>query len=168
MAWSTGHRLVAVASLASPADAQPDPVDASAPAEAAVGERPEDDQRPTRRQLGWRWAARGIALVAVAITVMLIDVAGTTIRPEGGVLYPGLLTLGQQFVVEYSTQDPQIARVAGRTAAVGNLQLGLTAAVTFIIAVPLIWWCLRRSRLPLFGRRPGPGHAAAPRTPTSP
>ena len=205
MAWSTGHRLVAVASLASPADAQPDPVDAVAPAEAAVGERPEDGQRPTRRQLGWRWAARGIALVAVAITVMLIalgigmrsndsaisehlgtatatvlsvsplstgiefvDVAGTTIRPEGGVLYPGLLTLGQQFVVEYSTQDPQIARVAGRTAAVGNLQLGLTAAVTFIIAVPLIWWCLRRSRLPLFGRRPGPGHAAAPRTPTSP
>ena len=39
-----------------------------------------------------------------------------TIRPEGGVLYPGLLSIGQQFVVEYSTQDPQIARVAGRTA----------------------------------------------------
>jgi hypothetical protein len=82
------------------------------------------------------------------------------------VLYPGLLALGQQFVVEYSTQDPQIARVAGRTAAVGNLQIALAAGVTFVIAIPLIWWCLRRSRLPLFDLRRGPGHAAAPLTAT--
>ena len=33
----------------------------------------------------------------------------------------------------------------------------LTAAVTYLIAVPLIWWCLRRSRLPLLriAARPG-------------
>ena len=59
--------------------------------------------------------------------IEFVDVTGATIRPAGGVLYPGLLSLGQQFVVEYSTQDPQIARVAGRTAAVGNLQLALVA-----------------------------------------
>ena len=44
--------------------------------------------------------------------IEFVDVTGATIRPTGGVLYPGLLSLGQQFVVEYSTQDPQIARVA--------------------------------------------------------
>lgn len=172
-----------------------------APASPAADTGPE---RPTRRQLGWRWAARGIALITVIITVMLValligmrandaaidehlgaatatvlslsplstgiefvDATGATIRPEGGVLYPGLLALGQQFVVEYSTQDPQIARVAGRTAAVGNLLIALTAAVTYLIAVPLIWWCRRRSGLPLLGLRRGPGHAASPLMPAS-
>ena len=143
---------------------------------------------PTRRQLGWRWAARGVLLLAVAVTVMVIalaigmrsndaaidehlgsatatvlsvsplrtgiefvDVTGATVRPDGGVLYPGLLSLGQQFVVEYSTQDPQIARVAGRTASVGTLMLALVTAVTWLIALPVVWWCRRRSTLPLFG-----------------
>ncbi len=142
--------------------------------------------KPPRRQRIWRGAARGIALLAVAITVMMIalaigmrsndsaidehlgtatatvlsvsplrtgiefvDVTGATIRPEGGVLYPGLLSLGQQFVVEYSTQDPQIARVAGRTASVGTIMIVLTLAGTYLIAAPLIWWCRRRSQLPL-------------------
>jgi hypothetical protein len=93
--------------------------------------------------------------------IEFVDVTGATVRPAGGVLFPGLLSLGQQFVVEYSTQDPQIARVAGRTASVGNVQLALVAGVTFVIALPLIWWCLRRSRLPVFGLRRGPGHATA-------
>lgn len=151
----------------------------------------------TSRRL-WQWAARLIALVAVAITVMVIalsigmrandaeitehlgtatatvlslsplrtgiefvDGTGTTIRPDGGVLYPGLLALGQQFVVEYSTQDPQIARVAGRTAAVGNLLIAITQALTILIALPLIWWCLRRAGLPLVGLRRGPGRGGS-------
>ena len=50
-------------------------------------------------------------------------------------LYPGLLSLGQQFVVEYSTKDPQIARVAGRTAAVGTVMIAFTLGVTYLIAV---------------------------------
>ncbi len=145
---------------------------------------------PTRRRLGWRWAARGVLLLAVAITVMVIalaigmrsndsaidehlgsatatvlsvsplrtgiefvDVTGATVRPAGGVLYPGLLSLGQQFVVEYSTQDPQIARVAGRTASVGTLLLALVTIVTWLISLPVVWWCRRRSTLPLFGSR---------------
>jgi len=154
---------------------------------------------PSRRRLGWRWAARGFALLAVAVTVMMIalaigmrsndaaidehlgtatatvlsvsplrtgvefvDITGTTIRPEGGVLYPGLLSVGQQFVIEYSTQDPQIARVAGRTSSVGTVMVGGALAVTYLVTMPLIWFCLRRARLPLLGLRRGPGHGAAP------
>ena len=162
----------------------------NAPPAAAV--EPEPDVLAGRRV--WQWAARLIALAAIAITVMVIalsigmrsndaeiedhlgtatatvlslsplrtgiefvDDTGATIRPEGGVLYPGLLALGQQFVVEYSTQDPQIARVAGRTAAVGTPQIAITQTLTILLAVPLIWWCLRRSGLPLVGLRRGPG-----------
>ncbi|WP_395729675.1 hypothetical protein [Nakamurella sp.] len=96
--------------------------------------------------------------------IEFVDGTGATIRPEGGVLYPGLLSVGQQFVVEYSTVDPQIARVAGRTAAVGTIMIAVTLAVTYLVAVPLLWWCHRRARMPmsrlLFGARRPPGHAA--------
>lgn len=150
----------------------------------------ENGSKPTRRQRIWRGTGRGIALLAVAITVMMIalaigmrsndsaiddhlgtatatvlsvsplrtgiefvDATGATVRPAGGVLYPGLLSLGQQFVVEYSTQDPQIARVAGRTASVGTIMIVLSLAGTYLVAAPLIWWCRRRSRLPLLSFR---------------
>jgi len=167
--------------------------------------RSADAAGPTRRQLGWRWAARAIGLLAVAVTVMMIalgigmrandaaidehlgtatatvlsvsplrtgvefvDTTGATVRPEGGVLYPGLLSIGQQFVVEYSTANPQIARVAGRTAGVGTVMIAITLGVTYLIAAPLIWWCLRRAKLPLFGLGRGPGHATPLRTPARP
>lgn len=91
--------------------------------------------------------------------VEFVDVTGTTIRPEGGVLYPGLLSVGQQFVIEYSTQDPQIARVAGRTASVGTVMIAAVLAITYLVAVPLIWFCLRRAGLPLLGLR-RVGHVA--------
>lgn len=95
--------------------------------------------------------------------IEFVDGTGATIRPEGGVLYPGLLSIGQQFVVEYSTADPQIARVAGRTASVGTIMIVVTLAVTYLIALPLLWWCHRRARMPmarLLFRGPGPsGHA---------
>src|SRR4051812_9513449 len=100
--------------------------------------------------------------------VEFVDATGATIRPEGGVLYPGLLSLGQQFVVEYSQQDPQIARVAGRTAAVGTLSIGLVVAVTWLVSIPVVWWLLRRAQLPLFGTARGPGHAAIASPPTVP
>ena len=186
------------------ANGLPDPVSVSpAPAAAAPATSGPDAKGPgadipERRRLGWRWAARGVLVAAVAITVMVValaigmrsndaaidshlgsatatvlsvsplrtgiefvDVNGVTVRPEGGVLYPGLLSLGQQFVVEYSTQDPQIARVAGRTASVGTLMLVLMTAVTWLVAVPLTWWCRRRSRLPLLASRRSAGYYAA-------
>ena len=98
--------------------------------------------------------------------IEFVDATGTTIRPDGGVLYPGLLSLGQQFVVEYSTKDPQIARVAGRTASVGTVMIGITLGVTYLLTLPLIWLCLRRAQLPLLGLHRGPGHAAPPRSQT--
>jgi hypothetical protein len=155
---------------------------------------------PARRSRVWRWAARLVALVTLAITIMMValgigmrlndraidehlgsatatvlsvsplrtgiefvDQAGATVRPEGGVLYPGLLSVGQQFVVEYSVADPQVARVAGRTASVGTIMIVVTLVVTYLIAVPILWWCHRRAGLPitrlLFGARRPPGHA---------
>lgn len=100
--------------------------------------------------------------------IEFIDGSGATVRPDGGVLYPGLLSVGQQFVVEYSTVDPQVARVAGRTASVGTVMIAVTLAVTYLIGVPLLWWCGRRARMPmtglLFGRRRPSGHAADDRS----
>ena len=156
-----------------------------------------------RRRRAWRWAAQGIAVLALAITVMMlalaigmrlndraidenlgsatatvlsvsplrtgiefVDDSGATVRPDGGVLYPGLLTVGQQFVAEYSTADPQVARVAGRTASVGTIMILVTLGVSYLVAVPAFWWCLRRARLPprssLWGMRRGAEHVAHP------
>lgn len=102
--------------------------------------------------------------------IEFVDATGATIRPEGGVLYPGLLSVGQQFVVEYSSVDPQIARVAGRTASVGSIMIAVTLGATYLVAVPLLWWCHRRARMPLsrllFGARRPPGHAAGRPAPT--
>lgn len=81
--------------------------------------------------------------------IEFVDLTGLTVRPPEGVLYPGLLVEGQQFVVEYSTTEPAIARVAGRTAAVGTLVIATTLAVTALVTVPLVWWLRRRSGLPL-------------------
>lgn len=96
--------------------------------------------------------------------IEFVDATGSTIRPEGGVLYPGLLSVGQQFVVEYSTEDPQVARVAGRTASVGTIMIVVTVAATYLVAVPLLWWCHRRARMPitrlLVGGPRRPGHTA--------
>lgn len=78
--------------------------------------------------------------------IEFLDSSGVTIRPPKGVLYPGRLSIGQQFKIEYSTLDPTLVRVAGRTAAVGNLLLGITVAVTAVIATPTISWLRRRSR----------------------
>jgi hypothetical protein len=184
--------------------ARPEPTVAAAQGREAEPTGATPTAGPSSRRLGWRWAARGFALIAVAITVMMlalaigmrandsaidenlgtatatvisvsplrtgiefVDATGATIRPEGGVLYPGLLNLGQQFVVEYSTKDPQIARVAGRTASVGTVMIAFTLGATYLIALPLIWLCLRRARLPLLGLHRGPGHATPPRNKTS-
>ena len=86
--------------------------------------------------------------------IEFVDAAGATVRPPGGVLYPGLLRIGQQFEVEYDLIEPTLVRVAGRTAAVGNLLLGLTFAVTVVLTAALVWWLRHPGRLfPWTGRR---------------
>lgn len=78
--------------------------------------------------------------------IEFVEAGGLTIRPAAGVLYPGLLSVGQEFLVEYSTQDPTVVRVAGRTAAVGTLPLVFTLMGTVAFAGPALWFLLRRSR----------------------
>lgn len=85
--------------------------------------------------------------------IEFVDAAGATVRPPTGVLYPGLLTVGQRFVVEYSTVDPSLVRVAGRTASVGTVMIAAVLVVSWLVAAPLAWWFRRRSGLPLL-RRP--------------
>lgn len=83
--------------------------------------------------------------------IEFIGADGATIRPVNGVLYPGLLSPGQRFQVDYSTADPQIVRVAGRTASLGTLGIVFVLLGTYAVTVPAIWWCRRRSGASLFG-----------------
>ena len=162
--------------------------------------------RTVRRRLGWRWAARGLALIAVAITVMMIalgigmrandsaidehlgtatatvlsvsplrtgiefvDATGATIRPGGRRALPG--AVDPRPAVRRRVLHPGPAdRPGGRPDRGGRHRaIALIAAVTYLIAVPLIWWCLRRSRLPLLGllagRIRGPAASRALSTP---
>jgi hypothetical protein len=89
--------------------------------------------------------------------IEFVDGAGVTIRPPDGVLYPGLLSIGQQFMVEYSTLDPLVVRVGGRTAAVGNVSLAITLLTTWILGSAVVW--LLRTR---FRARSGTVHPKAP------
>ena len=101
---------------------------------------------------------RGVATATVLFVsplrtgIEFVDATGVTIRPPGGVLYPGLLSIGQEFVVEYSTVDPTIVRVAGRTARVGIVMVVFAAMVTWLIATPIVVWFRRRSGLRLLAR----------------
>jgi hypothetical protein len=80
---------------------------------------------------------------------------GQTIRPPAGVLYPGLLHPGQAFLVEYSTANPDLVRVAGRTAAVGNIMIALVLVITWLIAGMLVYLLRRRSGLRMLRHRSG-------------
>ncbi|WP_158886486.1 DUF3592 domain-containing protein [Amycolatopsis anabasis] len=66
--------------------------------------------------------------------------------PSTGVLYPEGLRAGDLVRIEYDTSDPEIARVAGRSAANTLLPLGTTVLFTWLVAGPLLWWLRHRSR----------------------
>jgi hypothetical protein len=104
-------------------------------------------------------AATVLSVSPLRTGIEFVDATGLTIRPDGGVLYPGLLSPGQRFLVEYSTRDPTVVRVAGRTAAVGTVPLAGTAVVLLVATLPLAWWLRRRSGrswLPSTGSRRTP------------
>ncbi len=92
------------------------------------------DDRRIDQHLGTA-TATVLSLSALHTGIEFVDGGGVTIRPPDGVLYPGLLSVGQKFKIEYSTLDPTIVRVAGRTAAVGNLILLITLGVTWLVAL---------------------------------
>ena len=87
-----------------------------------------------------------LSISALRTGIEFVDGAGVAVRPRDGVLYPGLLAVGQRFMVEYSTLDPTVVRVAGRTAAVGNVGLAATVIGTWLIGGGLIWTLRRPSR----------------------
>lgn len=66
--------------------------------------------------------------------------------PANGVLYPGGLVAGDLVRVEYDITNPELARVAGRTATLTLLPLGTTVLVTWVIAGGLLWWIRHRTR----------------------
>lgn len=92
-----------------------------------------------------------LSISALRTGIEFVDGGGVAVRPRDGVLYPGLLSGGQRFMVEYSTIDPTVVRVAGRTAAVGNVGLAATAVGTWLIGGGIVWVLrrpLRRRRSP--------------------
>jgi hypothetical protein len=103
-----------------------------------------------------RAAAPVLTVSPLRTGIEFVTEDGTTVRPPDGVLYPGLLTPGQKFIVEYSTADPELVRVAGRTASVGNLMVAAVLVATWLIAAPLAYLLRRRSGRPLLRRRQPP------------
>ncbi len=105
------------------------------------------DDRQIERHLGTA-TATVLSISALRTGIEFVDAAGVAIRPSGGVLYPGLLSVGQRFLVEYSTQQPTLVRVGGRDAAVGNAGLGITAVAAWAIGGGGAWWSRRRASRP--------------------
>lgn len=64
--------------------------------------------------------------------------------PQTGVLYPSGLKVGDVVKVEYSQDDPDLVRVAGRGAVVTLLPVGLTLVGVWAVIVPTVWWLRRR------------------------
>ncbi|GAB3706901.1 DUF3592 domain-containing protein [Amycolatopsis oliviviridis] len=65
--------------------------------------------------------------------------------PSNGVLYPAGLAAGQLVNIEYDAGDPELARVAGRSATNTLLPLGSMIFFTWVIAGPLLWWIRRQN-----------------------
>ncbi|MEV4051655.1 DUF3592 domain-containing protein [Amycolatopsis sp. NPDC049688] len=71
---------------------------------------------------------------------------GIVHSPANGVLYPDGLAAGQLVRIEYDASDPELARVAGRSAALTLLPLGSFVFFTWLVAGPLLWWIRRLNR----------------------
>jgi hypothetical protein len=82
-----------------------------------------------------------------ARTLVRFTVANGEVRvPEKGVFYPRGLQPGSRVAVEYDVTDPELVRVAGRTAlsSMGPLLLGLLGS--WLVLGPLALWIRRRGR----------------------
>ncbi|PBC42100.1 DUF3592 domain-containing protein [Rhodococcus sp. ACPA4] len=72
---------------------------------------------------------------------------GANHNPELGVLYPTNLTVGQRIEVEYYKTDPDLVRVAGRSASVALIPAGSVIVVTWLLAGPAVWYLRKREAL---------------------
>lgn len=102
-----------------------------------------------------RATATVLTVSALSTGIEFVDNTGVSQRPPNGVLYPGGLAVGQQFVVEYAASDPTLVRVAGRSALNGIVMPALVIAGTWVVAGPARWLLRSRDARPL-RRRPWP------------
>ena len=80
-----------------------------------------------------------------ARTLVRFTVArGETVVPEHGVFYPRGLEVGESVAVEYNVGEPDLVRVAGRSALDGVLPLTLGVLVVWAVLGPLALWLRRR------------------------
>ncbi len=70
---------------------------------------------------------------------------GAAVVPERGVLHPRGLSAGDRVLVEYAAEEPELARVAGRSTLLGSWPLLLGLVVVWAACAPLTV-CLRRRR----------------------
>lgn len=91
-----------------------------------------------------RTTATVLTVSALSTGIEFVDNTGVSQRPPDGVLYPGGLTVGQQFLVEYAASDPTLARVAGRSAMNGLIMPLIVIVGTWVLAGPALWWLRRR------------------------
>lgn len=68
--------------------------------------------------------------------------------PATGIFYPMGLAEGQLVRVEYDSVHPETVRVAGRTAVLALLPLGMTVAGVWLVAGPILWWTRRKPPTP--------------------
>jgi hypothetical protein len=69
---------------------------------------------------------------------------GEAVVPEHGVFYPSGLTVGESVAVEYDVTDPELVRVAGRSALEAAIPLVLGLVVVWAVLGPLALWLHRR------------------------
>jgi hypothetical protein len=71
-------------------------------------------------------------------TISFYTPDGVNHNPPLGVLYPSRLTVGDRIQVQYSTENPQLVRVAGRSAAVAVVPAGSVAVGTWVVTAALM------------------------------
>lgn len=81
---------------------------------------------------------------------------GIVHSPPTGVLYPSGLAAGQLVAIEYDATNPELTRVAGRTATLTLLPVGMTVLITWLVAGPLLWWLRRLIKRDRFAPEPVP------------
>ncbi|WP_219412868.1 DUF3592 domain-containing protein [Pseudonocardia nigra] len=80
-----------------------------------------------------------------ARTLVRFTVAnGEAVVPERGVFYPRGLQPGETVAVEYDVTDPELVRVAGRSALTSSVPLLLGVLVVWALLGPLSLWLRRR------------------------
>lgn len=66
-------------------------------------------------------------------TISFYTTDGVNHNPSVGVLYPSELSVGDRIKVEYSRSDPELVRVAGRSAVVAVVPAASVAAGTWLV-----------------------------------